>query len=445
MGKYENIIKIEKISHLLNEKEYKKAAHIVDSIEINKIKEVTDLNIIADALTQNKRYNEAMDVLNRIYTKSQSRRIVYQLLDVSIKMGDLELAKEYYEEYHQLAPRDPYCFIFQYFIDKMDGKPIKDQIQSLEDLKAYEYMEEWAYELATLYHKAGMKEQCIQECSDIILWFGSGIYTKKARLLKGYYEGEIDLFQLLREQEEKEEKKISELSEVNEEKMSETSEKEEKTSENNERKERVIGYNGEEEKEISEDPEKNVEKVSEIIVSEENLQEDRLEDFFSEYSINYKKIFGNYITINENKEQILDALEEIKNNSINHINFIITGNPDTDITSFTKAMLSILCKLDYIKTNKVGIICGEKLNKIDMNQKIKILNNCSIIIQNASVLDDKTLDEIEKLMQEEMRNLVVVLEDTDANLEQLQFRREELSQFFNFTIHVSDCLEVSQK
>ena len=158
MEKYKNIIKIEEVRRLAANKDYKKAALIIDSMNIKKIKAIIDLTTIADVLTQNQRYEEATKVLNKVYTRTQSRRVVNQLLEVSIRRKDLPLAKKYYGEYIELAPRDPWRFIFKYLLLKLEDKPIEEQITQLEELKNYEYTEEWAYELAALYHKAGMEK-----------------------------------------------------------------------------------------------------------------------------------------------------------------------------------------------------------------------------------------------------------------------------------------------
>lgn len=204
MEKYENIIKIEEIRKLVEDNQYIKALKILETMDVHKIKSLTDLSILADVLTQNERYDEAMELLTRIYTKTKTRRVLYQLVDLSIKCGKVEEAQDYLERYITVAPQDSYRFIFRYCIDKLSGESNEVLIASLEQLKEHEYIEMWAYELAKLYHKAGMKDKCIRECSDIILWFGDGIYVEKAKLLKGYYVGEINPIHMLKAKEKKE-------------------------------------------------------------------------------------------------------------------------------------------------------------------------------------------------------------------------------------------------
>ncbi len=198
MERYDNIVKIEEIRKLTDEGQYQRAVRILDTMDLHRIKSLTDLSILADVLTENERFDEAMELLNRIYEKSKTRRVIYQMVELAIKQKDVEQAEEYLLRYQKAAPHDSYRFIFRYYIDKLKGEPADTLIDSLEQLKEFEYIEVWAYELAKLYHKAGMKDKCIRECSDIILWFGEGIYVDKAKLLKAYYVGEIDPVHILK-------------------------------------------------------------------------------------------------------------------------------------------------------------------------------------------------------------------------------------------------------
>jgi tetratricopeptide (TPR) repeat protein len=204
MERYDNIVKIEEMRKLADVNQYEKAMKILETMDTGKIKALTDLSFIADVYMQNERYEEAMAVLTKVYGKTKTRRVLYQLVDLAIKRGNAEEAEDYLERYIKAAPQDSSRFIFRYCIDKLNGEPYEVLIAALEQLKEYEYYEMWAYELAKLYHKAGMKDKCVRECSDIILWFGEGIYVEKAKLLKGYYVGEIDPIHMLKAKEKKE-------------------------------------------------------------------------------------------------------------------------------------------------------------------------------------------------------------------------------------------------
>lgn len=189
MDRYANMLKVEEVRRLADIRQYKKAMKILDTIDVNKIRTITDLSIFAEIYSRNERYDEAMDILLRIYDKSRTRRILFQLVNLSVKRKSFDEAERYYEEFLAVAPRDSNKYVLRYRIDKAEGKDIHILTETLEKLKEYDYIEEWAYELAKLYHKSGMKDKCVRECSDIILWFGEGVIVEKAKLLKEHYTG----------------------------------------------------------------------------------------------------------------------------------------------------------------------------------------------------------------------------------------------------------------
>lgn len=209
MEKYTNIVKIEKVKKCLEQGDVLTALSIGKTINRKKLKNMSDLSVLAEAYFQNKQYEEAKEIFVFIYEKSKSRRILAQLVHLSIRLNDGEAAKQYLEEFKKIAPKDCYCHIFQYNIDKMLGMDIQVQIEDLERLKKQEYMENWAYELAKLYHKAGMKEKCVEECGNLILWFGNGVYVEKAKALRAYYQGELDLKEFSGKSQEKKEEDIA--------------------------------------------------------------------------------------------------------------------------------------------------------------------------------------------------------------------------------------------
>lgn len=180
-------LKMKEIKRLAQDKQYLKAMKILGSMNVDKIRNMSDLSVIAEILIRNDEYEDAMEILLRIYEKSCTRRIVEQLIDLSIKMKNMEETMEFYNEYLRIAPRDPYRLVLRYKIEKANHTPYAQRIITLEQLKQEDYMEEWAYELAKLYHKTGQADKCVDECSDIILWFGQGIVVEKARLLKEHY------------------------------------------------------------------------------------------------------------------------------------------------------------------------------------------------------------------------------------------------------------------
>ncbi len=199
MGSYDNIVKIEEMRKRMEEGHIQAALSILDTMDIRKIKNMSDLSLIAEVYAQNERYEEAEKLLHKIYEKTKLRKPLYQLVDISIKNSNVEDAQRYLEEYKKIAPKDFYNYIFQYKIDKLNGEPYEVLIGTLKALKQTEYIEKWAYELAKTYYKAGMDKECVKECSDIILWFGEGVYVEKAKILRSYFSGETNKEKIMEE------------------------------------------------------------------------------------------------------------------------------------------------------------------------------------------------------------------------------------------------------
>ena len=198
MDKYEYNLKLDQIKALSAEEGYMSAAEIADSINWNKIKNVNTLVKIGEIYEKAERYQDARDILLMAYDRSPiGRMIIYRLAEVAIKMGDYDAATEYYDEFVEIAPHDDMKYVLRYAIKKGQGASFDELITILEEYKDEEYTEEWAYELAYLYHKAGKADKCIDACDELILWFGDGPYVERALELKMLYQP------LTKDQEEK--------------------------------------------------------------------------------------------------------------------------------------------------------------------------------------------------------------------------------------------------
>lgn len=185
MDKYEYTIKTEQIKKLVSEHNYRDALEIVDEIDWRRVRNVSMLTMAADVYKRNQRFEDCRDVLIMAYDRAPiGRRILKKLTEVAIIMRDFEEAEEYYEEFVKIAPTDLSRYTLKYKIEKGKGADLGRLIHILEELKSQEYLEEWAYELALLYKKAGFIEKCVAECDDIILWFSQGDYVVKAMELK---------------------------------------------------------------------------------------------------------------------------------------------------------------------------------------------------------------------------------------------------------------------
>ena len=188
MDKYEYRVKTEQMLEYMEKKQYKKAMEIADTIDWRRVKNASMLNNVSEIYEYNGEYQKSRDVLFMAYDRAPgSRKTVYRLGTLALKINDTDEASDCYEEFVRLAPKDPNQFILKYKILKARRAPLSEQIEALEDFKKAEYVEKWAYELAKLYHEAGMTAECLEECDDLILWFSEGKYVYQAMELKMKY------------------------------------------------------------------------------------------------------------------------------------------------------------------------------------------------------------------------------------------------------------------
>ena len=185
MDKYEFQIKTEQLGKLLKKGDYKTAAKIADSIDWRKVRNVGLLLKVAEAYEKTERYEDCYEILNIAYDCAPiGRMIVYKMVEIAVMLKDFDEAVELYKEFVRIAPHDLGRYVLKYEIYKGRGSSLEDQIAILEEYKSREYQEEWAYELAELYYKAGMHSKCVEECDDLILWFSEGEFVMKAMELK---------------------------------------------------------------------------------------------------------------------------------------------------------------------------------------------------------------------------------------------------------------------
>ena len=185
MDKYEYKIREDEIKELIAQRDFEGAAEVADTIDWRRVKSVKMLCMVSDVYKKNRRYEDSRDMLLLAYDRHPGgRTIVYSLCELAIKMGDLGHALEYCKEFIQMAPKDPGRYILQYKLYEAQEVGLEERIAVLEELKKKDYREKWAYELALMYHKVGMETRCVEECDELILWFGEGKYVIKAMELK---------------------------------------------------------------------------------------------------------------------------------------------------------------------------------------------------------------------------------------------------------------------
>lgn len=185
LDKEEFRVKLEEINHLVEQKDYKGAMNVVDSIDWRRVKNVRTLCVVGEIYAANKRYEDSKEIFLLAYHRASiGKNILYRLVEVSLKMGDISDAVEFYQEYREVAPNDNNQYILKYKILREKKSPLTEQIKVLEDYKEKEFTEKWSYELAKLYYQAGDKKKCLDLCNEIILWFNEGNYVMKAMDLK---------------------------------------------------------------------------------------------------------------------------------------------------------------------------------------------------------------------------------------------------------------------
>ena len=212
VDKYEYKLKTEQLLELMEEGSYRKAAEIADSIDWKRVRNASMLASVSDVYEKNREYEKSYEVLNLAYRRAEgSRKIISRLCTLALKTGNVDEAIDYYDDFMQIAPKDPNQYILRYQILRAQKAPIEQQIEALEEYKKSEYIEEWAYELAKLYQEAGMTAECLEECDDLILWFSEGQYVYKAMELKMQYKP------LTPSQQEKYDRRYEKLSEETEE------------------------------------------------------------------------------------------------------------------------------------------------------------------------------------------------------------------------------------
>jgi adenylate kinase family enzyme len=496
MGSYENIVKLEEMRRRMEEADLPSAQKILDTMDIKKIKNISDLNLMAEVYTENERYDEAADLYLKIYDKNKTRKALYQLVEISIKRGNEKDAGNYLTEYEKLAPNDFYRYIFRYKIDKLKGETYEHLIETLEALKKEEYTEQWAYELAKLYYKAGKEKECIRECSDIILWFGEGSYVEKAKILRSYYSQGADKVKIMDEIKRRAEEvgSISEQTELNAVPESEQLNYEEDASSDkqlSDRNEDVVAPDYEREMEtadledglkkdiqnilsdeqeiapleqeqytdVTKDTQKTadeedaddldqmserdlaeqeVEETIYQLLEEDNADEDdkELNRIASEYQINPVELFGNFLHVESIKKQLLKSLVYILQEKTKTVLMIITGTKGSGKTTLAKDIALFLNKTGKLKSSKVAKISAVKLNSVDLATKSETLKDCCLVIEDASELKRNTIDSLMDLTVKLQGDIAVIFEEDKKNMNKLFRECPKLMDLLKNRIHL---------
>ena len=473
--------KLEELKKFMEEERYEEAALVADQIPEQKVKAAYELNLIGKAYKCNEDFLQAKVVFERSYALRCSRTVLLDIMDCCLEIKDLEAAERYFDEYHKVAPEDKVTqYVYRYRIEKKKGRERRLLITILEELKALEYVEEYAYELAKQYHKAGMVQECMNECNEIILWFGFGPTVERAKTLLAYYRGEISLEEIksagvryreeqvrmraevaqeaapTQEESAKEEESIQEEAvEMQEEAVEmEESVAEEETflTEGPEYvQDNVSEYAQEEESvsetEESETAEENVAEVKEYSREEQELyvreteieecetQNERLAELLKKSQVSVTDILKNFGRVERIRKQVIKSLELVVNDR-EKAYFVITGEPQTGKTTLAFHLIRLLFELGMVKYDRTATIDAVQLNQVSISDYGDELRNCNLIIENAGGMTRESIDGLIEFSKGRKGSICVVLEDSVRNINKFLRGREELNSLFNNRIHL---------
>ncbi len=462
MGSYEQIAKLEEAKKRYDDGDLLSAEKVIRTLDIRKIKHLTDLNLIAGIYADNENYEEAAEIYLNIYDKAKSRKALFQYIEMLIKLNNVEEAENYLKQYQKIAPKDFYIHVFRYKIDKLKGETYEKLIEILEELKRTEYTEKWAYELAKLYYKAGKEEECIKECSQIELWFGEGTYVEKARMLKAYYSGATDKDNIMEEI-----KRRAEVVRLNQDETSEMHKnpvdaeelqyEEARQEEDQEdfQNDSILREAQEQMEEIEETPpldqdyliEELKNDVTSMMLDEDeqvNPMEDvstvdniDLDQLAALYQFQPNEIFGKFVEDSEIKNQLAKCLEYICTDESRTSMLMITGPKGSGKTTLAKNMALFLFQIGKLNSSKMAKISAEKLNEVDLMTKTMTLKDCCLVVEDASLLKQRAFDNLLEFEEKMLGSIAIIFEEDKKNTNKLFLEYPKLAELMKNQIHLS--------
>ena len=482
--------KLEEVKQQLEAEQYEAAALTADDIPIQKLKNAYELNLIGKAYKCNGDFLQARNAFQRSYELRCARPVILDIMDCCLEVRDIEGAEKYFDEYQKVSPEDRVTqYMYRYRIEKKKGRERRLLIMILEELKALEYVEEFAYELAKQYHKAGMKQECMNECNDIILWFGFGPTVERAKTLLAYYRGEISIEEIksgsVRHQTEQtgqwreerqrtaskpaEEKPVqTEKEKEQEEKLSsvtvyeaETAVAEEVTEdyvmeeedfvfpeidlsdisfeENNETEDTMEEKGAPAEQKWSRDASENSRIDAELYGLEEEIHietsNEKLTELLKDRKVSFADTLKNFGRIERIQKQVVKSLE-LALSDREKTYFVITGEPQTGKTTLAFSMIRLLFELDIVKYDRTATIDAVQLNQVSIEDYGEELKNCNLIIENAGGMTKESVDGLLRFSKGNKGKTCLILEDTVRDINKFLRARDELNSLFNNRIHL---------
>jgi len=490
--------KIEELKQYLDEQNYEQAALVADDIPVKRLKSAYELNLVGKAYKCNGDFLQAREAFERSYEVRCSRPVLIDIMDCCLEVKDPDSAEKYFDEYHKVAPEDKITqYKYRYHIEKRKGRERRLLIMILEELKALDYVEEYAYELAKQYHKAGMVEECMRECNDIVLWFGFGPTVERAKTLLAYYKGEISLEDIksagARYQAEAERRRQEEQAEreaaATEEEATKTEETEtlqetapvyEQTQEAEAIREKTEEYTEEDtapvvqeqesdtepddfvmpeidmtgisfeeesasgmkeltkEEELEENLQENSREEEELFIPEADMVEttnEKLAELLKKKRVSIPETLKNFGRIERIRKQVIKSLE-LAISDREKAYFVITGEAQTGKTTLALSFIRLLYQLDIVKYDRTATIDAVQLNQVSIEDYGEELKNCNLIIENAGGMTKESIEGLLRFSKGCKGKTCVILEDSVRDINKFLRAREELNGLFNNRIHL---------
>lgn len=408
MGKLDGMKKCAQARILINEKKYNEAVEIVESIDKEKVKSISDLKTIAEVYMRAERFSDARDIYFLLYDRIQTRTVLYYLIYLSVKCEMLDEAEDFYEDYVKKDKNGVDSRILRYYIEKAKGTDRKDLIKYLKNINTGEYIEEWAYELAKVYHKLGMEKECVEECSKIILWFKEGVIVEKAMLLKLHYVDGIDISTP---------KAIAET--------------------RNLAKDLRLAAAIAEQQEVLKYREK-IKEAEEYYESrqleeeQKNDEEDRWEEAWSDSIVKYPYI----ISMDERfQESLRNMAEDIKtSNEIPHFSVVL--HDSTRLALAVKRLVGALMEQGIVDSLRAARISASKLNEIHIDDKRDQIEGACFLIENASQLSVPSIQSLYQVINRQSYKVILILSDDEASMDALMDKNRKLRDLLKYELHI---------
>ncbi len=471
MGKYENTLKYIQLRKLVEEKDYIKALELAEELDQNRIRDISELRVIADVYRKNKQYEKAKGIYGVVYNEMPTRRNLFMYILLCIKSNSLNEAESLYQEY---LTRDKYSvdkYILRYRIDKAVKAGRDVIIKDLEDIKREEYMEDWGYELAKQYHKAGMAEQCVKECYDLILWFSEGEIVEKAKLLKMHYDNNLseDFLEHLQNSigadismYMNDEPEYVESEDISTD-VSETSVYQEETAVNSEETAvyaEEVAMDSEETavyaEEAAMDSEETAVYAEEVamdseetaVYAEEAAMDSEETAVYAEEAVMDSEETAVYAeeAVMDSEEMVVEDKHSLKyplnipcinikelfvainDGIVSPLNFALISSDANYAITVVKKLTKELERKEYFGDNKIKIakIDAGKLNSLKLENQINELMGACVMIENASKMNAKAINGIIKAIDAYSNDMIFVFTDEEDPLAKTLYREEAL-------------------